>query len=161
MKRALVVAVSFVDVNAGASAQLRQWNFTVLLYGDPIGAHRSSLTEAGMLRMSSEAGFRVRLLGVPVHQWTPRRETWRCECLDGLTADTDDDVLSRGTMAYSAAKAAGHGAKCRCSWRRSRTKLRASTTRSRADARSSAAVLPLPLQLSRSPVGSSAFPMWT
>jgi hypothetical protein len=93
MKRALIAGVLSVAVYAGASAQTREWNFTVLLDGEPIGTHRFVLgdAEAGTRRLSSEAEFRVRLFGVPVYRYRHRaEEIWRGECLDSLGADTDD-----------------------------------------------------------------------
>lgn len=76
-------------------SQARQdWNFTVLLDGDPIGTHRFVLQagDAGTRTLRSEADFRVRLLGVPVYRYRHSAdERWQGDCLRQLDAQTDDD----------------------------------------------------------------------
>ena len=76
------------------AAHAEEWNFTVLLDGDPIGTHRFTLQqdEAGMRSLRSEAEFRVRLLGVPVYRYRHlAQERWSGDCLRSLNAETDDD----------------------------------------------------------------------
>lgn len=81
------------------AARAQEWNFTVLLDGEPIGTHRFILQadEAGeggptdMRSLRSDAEFRVRLLGVPVYRYRhTAQERWRGDCLRRLDAETDD-----------------------------------------------------------------------
>ena len=76
------------------TAHAEEWNFTVRLDGEAIGTHRFVLqpAENGLRSLRSEAGFRVRLLGVPVYRYRHlAEERWRGDCLQRLDADTDDD----------------------------------------------------------------------
>lgn len=79
------------------AARAEEWNFTVLLDGEPIGMHRFVLRSDGAdgpasRSLRSEAEFRVRLLGIPVYRYRhAATERWRGDCLEGLDAETDDD----------------------------------------------------------------------
>jgi len=76
-----------------ASPATGEWNFRVLLDDAPIGEHRFVLTAAGdERRLSSEAAFAVKLLGVTVYRYRHSAvEHWRGDCLRRLDADTNDD----------------------------------------------------------------------
>lgn len=93
--KALAAAAVLCGALLPASAQ--EWNFTVLLDGEPIGMHRFVLhadAAQGPDRRSlrSQAEFRVRLLGVPVYNYRHAAdEQWRGDCLERLDAQTDDD----------------------------------------------------------------------
>jgi hypothetical protein len=85
---------------AGAAADMalhrEQWDFKVTLDGTPIGHHRFRLTpedgEPDTWRLSSEADYDVRFLGIPVYRYRHQaNELWRDGCLARLSADTDDD----------------------------------------------------------------------
>lgn len=67
--------------------------FSVSLDGQPIGEHRFTLAERGEVReLTSEARFRVRVLGIPAYRYTHQAlERWRGDCLQSLASKTDDD----------------------------------------------------------------------
>ncbi|MEZ2296560.1 DUF6134 family protein [Variovorax sp. RCC_210] len=85
-----------------------EWNFRVLLDDSPIGEHRFALATAGDERkLTSEARFAVKLLGVTVYRYQHNAtETWRGDCLKRLSSKTDDD----GTPEKVNAEAAGDNA---------------------------------------------------
>lgn len=94
MKITNLFAALWLALPTGAIAQYQQWDFSVLLDGDPIGTHRFSLESTGQEARSlvSQAEFRVRLLGVPVYRYRHRaQESWQGNCLRSLDAETDDD----------------------------------------------------------------------
>jgi len=94
MKFTNLCAAVLLALPTCALAQYQQWDFTVLLDGDPIGTHRFSLESSGqeVRSLVSQAEFRVRLLGVPVYRYRHRaEESWQGDCLRSLDADTDDD----------------------------------------------------------------------
>ncbi|MET3496438.1 DUF6134 family protein [Variovorax boronicumulans] len=82
-----------------------EWSFRVLLDDSPIGEHRFMLATAGEdRRLTSEAEFSVKLLGVTVYRYRhSANETWRGDCLRQLVSKTDDD----GTPEKVDAKAVG------------------------------------------------------
>jgi len=70
-----------------------EWNFRVLLDDAPIGEHRFALAANGEeRRLTSEAAFAVKLLGVTVYRYRhTATENWRGDCLRQLVSRTDDD----------------------------------------------------------------------
>ncbi|MDH6168459.1 hypothetical protein M2282_003612 [Variovorax boronicumulans] len=70
-----------------------EWNFRVLLDDSPIGEHRFALATNGEeRRLTSEAAFAVKLLGVTVYRYRhSATEQWRGDCLRQLASKTDDD----------------------------------------------------------------------
>jgi len=70
-----------------------EWNFRVLLDDSPIGEHRFALAANGEeRRLTSEAAFAVKLLGVTVYRYRhSATEQWRGDCLRQLASKTDDD----------------------------------------------------------------------
>ena len=93
--QALAAAALLWGISQLVNAQ--EWNFTVLLDGEPIGMHRFVLrTDAaqgeGRRSLRSQAEFRVRLLGVPLYSYRhSAEEHWHGDCLERLDAQTDDD----------------------------------------------------------------------
>lgn len=77
----------------GAGAHAAEWNFRALLDDKPIGTHRFSLSSRGDERqLVSEASFQVRFLGLTAYRYHHKAtELWRGDCLDDLSATTDDD----------------------------------------------------------------------
>ena len=109
MNRALFIAgLLATALAAGASnaaAESRVWDFRAYLDGAPIGFHRFTLSDAGATReLKSETRFQVRVLGITAYRYAhDATERWRGECLDRLTARTDDngkrtsvDAISEG-----------------------------------------------------------------
>ncbi|QSI32500.1 hypothetical protein GNX71_24125 [Variovorax sp. RKNM96] len=70
-----------------------EWSFRVLLDDSPIGEHRFTLAASGEeRRLTSEAQFAVKLLGVTVYRYRhSATEQWRGDCLRQLASKTDDD----------------------------------------------------------------------
>lgn len=77
-----------------ARAAATDWLFDVLLDGQPIGTHRFSLAsvDGGGSRVSSEARFDVKLLGLSLYRYRHRvDERWSGGCLASIDARTDDN----------------------------------------------------------------------
>jgi hypothetical protein len=76
---------------AGTSTQV--YPFQVLLDGRPIGEHRFTVvTDGAERRVTSEARFKVTMLGFTAYRYGHRaEERWSGDCLDSLAASTDDD----------------------------------------------------------------------
>ncbi|MFM9928012.1 DUF6134 family protein [Variovorax sp. H27-G14] len=93
---------------AAAGPSGGEWDFRVLLDDSPIGEHRFALATTGNERkLTSEARFAVKLLGVTVYRYQHNAtETWRGDCLKRLSSKTDDD----GTPEKVNAEAAGDNA---------------------------------------------------
>ena len=69
-----------------------EWDFQVFLDDKPIGEHRFALATTGDERkLTSEAEFAVKLLGVTVYRYKHvATEQWQGDCLRQLTSKTDD-----------------------------------------------------------------------
>lgn len=76
-----------------SSVNAAQWNFRAFLDNKPIGTHRFTLNETGEQRvLQSEADFAVKFIGITAyHYHHVATEHWRGECLQELSATTDDD----------------------------------------------------------------------
>ena len=76
-----------------AGAQATEWNFRALLDDKPIGSHRFSVSAEGNERtLLSEARFAVKFLGITAYRYHhTATELWRGDCLNELTASTNDD----------------------------------------------------------------------
>jgi hypothetical protein len=109
MMRAVITAGLLATALAAgvsnAAAESRVWDFRAYLDGAPIGFHRFTLSDAGATReLKSETRFQVRVLGITAYRYAhDATERWRGECLDRLTARTDDngrrtsvDAISEG-----------------------------------------------------------------
>jgi hypothetical protein len=85
--------IALMFASALAAAASNTWTFDVLLDDKPIGYHRFTLTgEAAGREMKSEARFMVKLLFLTAYGYTHEAsERWRGNCLDSVTARTDDD----------------------------------------------------------------------
>ncbi len=92
--RACGVAVLLASLPA--AAQTRAWDFQVFLNDAPIGYHRFALSGEGAAReMKIEARFEVKALFITVFRYAhDAKESWRGNCLDSLTARTNDDGTS-------------------------------------------------------------------
>lgn len=96
--RLLLLPGLLAALPAIATAQMpaegSDWQFTVLLDGEPIGQHRFSLSplRGDSRTLVSEARFEVRLLGFTAYRYQHRaEERWQEGCLARLQARTDDD----------------------------------------------------------------------
>lgn len=77
---------------ASACAHAAQWDFTVLLDGEPIGEHRFVVDGTRDRTVESEAAFQVKLLGWTAYRYRyEARERWRGDCLASVQARTDDN----------------------------------------------------------------------
>ncbi|MDM0044502.1 DUF6134 family protein [Variovorax dokdonensis] len=93
MKRYAAWWVCLALAGSAGAVDARTTTFTVLLDGEPIGEHRFVQTPQrdGLLELTSEANFQVRLLGVPVYRYQHRaQELWQGDCLQTLKASTQD-----------------------------------------------------------------------
>jgi hypothetical protein len=92
---------------AGGAAVAAESNFTVFLDGKPIGEHRFVVSGPAEAReVLSDARFTVKLLGLTVYRYRHQAtERWRGDCLDSLSATTDDD----GSMSRVRTEPAGEG----------------------------------------------------
>jgi hypothetical protein len=88
----LLSGLGCVSPGAGESAD-RQWRFTVLLDGKPIGHHHVDLTgNAAEIEYRSETRLNVKVLFLTVFRYLHvDRETWRDDCLTRIESTTDDD----------------------------------------------------------------------
>ena len=87
-------AVMLASANAGAALSPGEWDFAVTLDGKPVGSHRFIATRGddGALLLTSDAGFDVRLLGIPLYRYRHRViERWVDGCLDTVDARTEDN----------------------------------------------------------------------
>ncbi|MGJ7544222.1 DUF6134 family protein [Variovorax sp. LT1R16] len=92
---------------AGGAATAAESNFTAFLDGKPIGEHRFVVGGPPEAReVQSDARFAVKLLGLTVYRYRHQAtERWRGDCLDQLSATTDDD----GTVSRVRTEPAGEG----------------------------------------------------
>ena len=93
-RRALLALLLFPALaDAQAHAATNAWNFAVNLDDKPIGHHRFTLTEQGGVReMKVRARFDARFYAVfSYHYAHDADEHWAGNCLQSLTAVTDDD----------------------------------------------------------------------
>jgi hypothetical protein len=76
-----------------AAANATEWNFRALLDNKPIGSHRFVVNAEGDARtLLSEARFAVKFLGITAYRYQhTATERWRGDCLNEISASTDDD----------------------------------------------------------------------
>jgi Family of unknown function (DUF6134) len=97
MRRAarMLAALGATLFTAGAFAaeQARVWDFRAFLDDAPIGYHRFTLSGEGAAReLRSETRFEVKFLFVTAYRYVhDATERWRGNCLEGLSARTDDN----------------------------------------------------------------------
>lgn len=90
----LALAIAGTALGADSAADRRDWRFAAFLDGRPIGSHNFVLEarEDGTRKLTSDARFDVKLLGVTVYRYGHRvSELWQGDCLAALTAHTDAD----------------------------------------------------------------------
>ena len=90
---AFAVAATSTPSAAADLPPVGDWSFRVLLDDTPIGQHRFSVkTEGAETRVTSEARFDVKVLGLTAYRYRHRAsESWLGNCLTALAATTDDD----------------------------------------------------------------------
>jgi hypothetical protein len=90
---ALACLASALFAATPLAADVRAWNFRVLLDDSEIGFHRFTLRQqAGERELTSEARFDVKLLFVSAYRYAhDATERWRDDCLVAVNARTDDN----------------------------------------------------------------------
>jgi len=80
-------------LTAPAVAQSRVWDFRAFLDDAPIGYHRFTLSGEGAAReLKSETRFEVKVLFITAYRYVhDATERWRGNCLESITARTDDN----------------------------------------------------------------------
>jgi len=99
MKRLVALAWGLLAAAAqAAEPSTRAYVFQALLDGKPIGEHRFTVvTEGATRRVTSEADFKVTLLGLTAYRYRHRaQEQWAGDCLVSLASTTDDDGKASG-----------------------------------------------------------------
>ena len=96
LKRSGTAALAILSVVLGcgvAVAQTQKWEFQVFLDDTPVGHHHFTVRDAGAEReLTTDARFDVRFLFINAYRYVhSASETWRNNCLSGLTARTDDN----------------------------------------------------------------------
>jgi hypothetical protein len=93
MRRAPVAALLASALVAQAADGTRTYAFKVFLDGKPIGEHMFTIaTEGDARRVTSQADFRVRILGFTAYRYRHHaEEQWAGDCLASLSSSTDDD----------------------------------------------------------------------
>ena len=92
LARALGAAL-LLATSQHALAEPRVWNFRAFLDDSPIGYHRFTLLEQGARReLKSQSRFEVKVLFITAYRYAhDATELWRGDCLESLTARTDDN----------------------------------------------------------------------
>jgi hypothetical protein len=102
---ASMLGVVLMLATSAQAVESRVWNFRAFLDDAPIGYHRFTLLDQGATReLRSESRFEVKLLFITAYRYSHvATEHWRGDCLESLTARTDDngeltavDVVSAG-----------------------------------------------------------------
>ena len=90
---ALVLSTLAATASVQAATEPRVWDFRAYLDDKPIGYHRFTLREQGDAReLKSESRFEVKVLFVTAYRYAhDATEQWRGNCLDSMTARTDDN----------------------------------------------------------------------
>jgi hypothetical protein len=80
-------------LTAPAVAKSRVWDFRAFLDDAPIGYHRFTLSGEGAAReLKSETRFEVKVLFITAYRYVhDATERWRGNCLESITARTDDN----------------------------------------------------------------------
>jgi hypothetical protein len=99
--RAVIVAIALFLASPAAQAEVRSWNFRVLLDDRDIGQHRFTLVGSGPTReLSSEARFDVRLLFINAYRYRHEAlERWNGNCLQSLVSRTETNGASQSVTA--------------------------------------------------------------
>ena len=93
MKRSPVVLLLASALVARAADGARSYAFKAFLDGKPIGEHTFTIaTEGDARRVTSEADFRVKIIGFTAYRYHHHaEEQWAGDCLASLSSKTDDD----------------------------------------------------------------------
>jgi hypothetical protein len=92
LHRPLAAFVLALAACAGGSVHAAEWDFTVLLDGEPIGQHRFVVGGARERTVEIDAAFQVKLLGWTAYRYRHQaRERWSGDCLASVQARTDDN----------------------------------------------------------------------
>ena len=99
----LSLIVLTVSSAFAAAGEPKEWKFTVLLDGKPIGHHNFKLVETDAKReLTSEARFNVKLLFVTVYKYVhDDQEIFQGDCLNSIDARTNDngtDLIVKGSL---------------------------------------------------------------
>jgi hypothetical protein len=88
----LLLALIWPPIQA-AEPNDRQWRFTVLLDGKPVGHHRVDLTGPdGEIEYRSETRLEVKILFLTVFRYLHTdTESWRDDCLTRIESNTNND----------------------------------------------------------------------
>jgi len=88
----VLLAAAWTGLQAGEPSD-RQWRFTVLLDGKPIGHHHVDLAAIGSdIEYRSETRLTVKILFLTAYRYLHvDRELWREDCLTQIESTTDDD----------------------------------------------------------------------
>lgn len=88
-----IAAAMLLATSASSAAEQRVWDFRAYLDDKPIGYHRFRLREEGQSReLKSESRFTVKVLLVTAYRYAhDAAERWRGDCLESMTARTDDN----------------------------------------------------------------------
>jgi hypothetical protein len=86
-----------------AHAEVRTWNFRVLLEGRDIGQHQFTVHATGEAReVVSGARFDVRVLSLPAYRYQHEaRELWKGDCLHSIASRTDANGKRRSVDAVT------------------------------------------------------------
>ena len=89
----LLGAALLLATSLYAEARSRVWDFQVFLGDAPIGYHQFTLDEQGARRqLRSESRFEVKVLLFTAYRYEHEAmELWRGDCLESLTARTNDN----------------------------------------------------------------------
>lgn len=87
------LAIVFLIAASTALGEERTWRFRADLDGSPIGYHQFTLSGDDAERvLVTRARFNVKVLGITAYRYEhDATERWRGNCLDRLSAHTDDD----------------------------------------------------------------------
>lgn len=93
LARVLGAALLLATSLHAAAQEPRVWDFRAFLDDSPIGYHRFTLLEQGARReLRSESRFEVKVLFITAYRYAhDATERWRGNCLESLTARTDDN----------------------------------------------------------------------
>jgi hypothetical protein len=92
LRQPLAAFVLALAACAGGSVHAAEWDFTVLLDGEPIGQHRFVVGGARDRTVEIDAAFQVKLLGWTAYRYRHQaRERWSGDCLASVQARTDDN----------------------------------------------------------------------
>ncbi len=76
-------------------AQANEWRFIAKIDGKPMGEHSFKLSDNdGVKTLLSEAKFNVKVLFINAYKYQhTAKETWRDDCLQALTANTNENKV--------------------------------------------------------------------